>query len=68
MRDPLPDTFLPWSKVRPMTGDLGRATVWRMMKTDQFPQSVLVSPGRRAWRQSDILAWQGARAPKSEPS
>jgi len=56
-----PQRFLSWRQVRPLVGDIGRTTAWRLERQGHFPASVPVSPGRRAWREADILAWQAAR-------
>jgi prophage regulatory protein len=58
---PHADRFLSWRQVRPLTGNLGRTTVWRLQRKGEFPRSYEVSPGRQAWRESDILAWQVAK-------
>ncbi|MGP5366943.1 helix-turn-helix transcriptional regulator [Pseudomonas helleri] len=37
---------------------LSRTTLWRVMKSGQFPRPVRISPGRVGWRESAIIAWQ----------
>ena len=37
---------------------LSRTTLWRVMKSGQFPRPVRISPGRVGWRESTIIAWQ----------
>lgn len=54
------DRFLGWRQVRDLTG-LGRTTAWRMRCAGDFPQPVPISPGRVAWRERDILAWNESR-------
>jgi predicted DNA-binding transcriptional regulator AlpA len=61
-----PERLLSWPQVRPLAGDIGRTTAWRMERQGLFPKSVQISPGRRAWRESDILAWQAGRAANLE--
>lgn len=58
--DPLPavEPIYPWRKARPLFGDIGRTTAWRMIRAGTLPAPVRVSPGRVAWRHSDIVAWQ----------
>jgi prophage regulatory protein len=56
------ERYLSWPQVRPLVGDIGRTTAWRLERRGQFPKSLAVSPGRRAWRERDILAWQAERA------
>lgn len=54
------DRFLSWRQVRDLTG-LGRTTAWRLRRTGDFPDPVPISPGRVAWRQRDIAAWNESR-------
>ncbi|MCV0415735.1 MAG: AlpA family phage regulatory protein [Brevundimonas sp.] len=54
------DRFLGWRQVRDLTG-LGRTTAWRMRCAGDFPQPVPISPGRVAWRERDIAAWNESR-------
>ena len=54
------DRFLPWRKVRDITG-LGRTTAWRLRRAGDFPHPVPISPGRVAWRERDIAAWNESR-------
>jgi predicted DNA-binding transcriptional regulator AlpA len=56
--------LLPWPLVRPLAGDIGRTTAWRAIRRGEFPAPIKVSPGRVAWRESDVLAWQAERASK----
>jgi prophage regulatory protein len=41
---------------------LSRSTVWRLEKTDQFPKSIRISSGRRAWLESSIDDWIASKA------
>jgi prophage regulatory protein len=66
MQDCHPERYLSWPQVRPLVGDIGRTTAWRLERAGHFPKSLSVSPGRRAWRESDIVAWQAAQASKME--
>ena len=54
------DRFLGWRQVRDLTG-LGRTTAWRMRQAGDFPDPVPISPGRVAWRERDIAAWNESR-------
>lgn len=54
------ERFLGWRQVRDLTG-LGRTTAWRMRQAGDFPQPVPISPGRVAWRERDIAAWNESR-------
>ncbi|QYF87049.1 AlpA family transcriptional regulator [Brevundimonas sp. PAMC22021] len=66
------ERFLGWRQVRHLTG-LGRTTAWRMRQSGDFPHPVPISPGRVAWRERDIVAWNQSRgalipaAPRSTP-
>jgi prophage regulatory protein len=61
LTSPLPapapaDRFVSWPEVRLITG-LSRTTIWRLQKTGEFPKAVRISPGRIAWRASEVTAW-----------
>lgn len=56
------DRLLSWSRVRDMVG-ISRTTAWRLQRTGGFPAPVQVSPGRVAWRESELAAWFEARRP-----
>ena len=55
------DRLLSWPEVRPLIGGLGRVTWWRAIRRGDAPEPLRVSPGRVAWRASEILAWQNAK-------
>jgi len=40
-----------------------KAHLPRLVKAGVFPQPVALSPNRRAWRLSDLLAWKASRRP-----
>jgi predicted DNA-binding transcriptional regulator AlpA len=51
-RPPCPgERFISYDEVHDRTG-LSRTTIWRLEKIKDFPQSVRISPGRRAWREN----------------
>lgn len=56
-----PERFYGWPEVQPMFGGLSRMSVWRGVKAGRIPAPVAVSPNRKAWPESAILAWQAAR-------
>ena len=56
----LRERFISYYEVHARTG-LSRTTIWRLEKIKDFPQSVRISPGRRAWRESDLDRWIAAR-------
>lgn len=61
--------LLKWPQVRARV-DLGRTTVWRLRRADDFPDPVPISPRRVAWRECDITAWierRGAPAARRPP-
>lgn len=59
------DRLLPWRAVREII-DISRTTAWRMQRAGDFPEPVLMSPGRVGWWESDLKAWKNARAPRGD--
>lgn len=59
----LPDRYLSWPTVRHITG-LSRTTVWRLQRAGTFPRAAHISPGRVAWRESEVTAWLERQAPR----
>lgn len=59
--DPRPvlERYLGWHEVQPLFGGISRTTAWRGVRDGWLPAPVQVSPGRKAWRASDVAAWQG---------
>lgn len=55
--------LIAWKAVRPMVGDLGRTTWWRLIRDGKAPQPVQLTPGRIAWVESEILDWIDCRQP-----
>ena len=53
--------LLAWKTVRPMVGNLGRTTWWRLVRAEEAPRPIRISPGRVAWVESDILDWIAAK-------
>ena len=51
------DRFVRASEVLLITS-FSRATLWREMKAGRFPKSIHISAGRKAWRSSELMAWQ----------
>jgi prophage regulatory protein len=37
--------------------NLSRTTLWRLARVGDFPAPVRISPGRIAWRRSDLERW-----------
>jgi prophage regulatory protein len=61
-----PENYIEWPALRPLIGNQGRTTWWRQIKAGTAPAPVPVSPGRVAWKSSDIARWQAERASKME--
>lgn len=52
--------YLPWKKVEPRVG-ISRTTAWRLQRSGDFPKPYVVSPGRVAYRESEVEAWKASR-------
>lgn len=66
-----PERYLSWRDVQPLFGGISRTTAWRGVQAGWLPAPVQVSPGRRAWRSSDVRSWQenlDRRTPPRKPS
>lgn len=57
---PLAPSYIDWVEVRRRT-TLSRTTIWRLERQGQFPKHINLSPGRIAWKASDVEAWMAAR-------
>jgi prophage regulatory protein len=40
---------------------VGRATIWRWVRDQGFPEPVKLSPHCTRWRLDDVQAWEGQR-------
>lgn len=62
--DPPPDSglrkFLRRPDVEAATG-LPTATLYSLMQKGAFPRPINITPGRVAWLESDVIAWQAER-------
>jgi prophage regulatory protein len=50
---------------------VSRTTLFRMMKAGRFPKATYISPNRRCWFESEVVAWQqaiGERNPNFNPN
>lgn len=56
--------YLPWKKVEPRVG-ISRTTAWRLQRSGDFPRPYVVSPGRVAYRESEVEAWKASRSHRS---
>lgn len=63
-----PERYLSWREAQPLFGGISRTTAWRGVRDGWLPRPVRVSPGRQAWRWSDIVAWQTALQPRRRPA
>lgn len=41
--------------------NLSRTTRWRLMRRNEFPQKVSISPNRKGWMLNSILSWLAQR-------
>lgn len=55
------DRLLSWREVRARI-PLARATVYSLRREGKFPEPIPISPGRVAWRESDLARWVEAQA------
>ena len=56
-----PDRFIGEHECKRLT-DLSRVTRWRLMRRNEFPQKVSISPNRKGWTLSSLLNWVAQRA------
>jgi len=57
----VPERLIAWPELRPFIGNVSRSTWWRSIKRGDAPAPIALTPGRKAWTLSSILAWQSAR-------
>ena len=48
--------FMRMPKVLELT-QMGRTTLWRLVKSGKFPKPVRIGPNSVAWKESDYEAW-----------
>lgn len=53
-----PERLIPWSEAKEMFGGISRVTAWRAVRAGRLPAPQRTSPGRIAWSESAIRAWQ----------
>ena len=41
--------------------NLSRTTRWRLMRRNEFPKKISISPNRKGWRLSAVLEWLNSR-------
>ena len=52
--------YLGWREVVRHLG-ISRTTLWRWLRSGQFPPPVRLGPGRVAFREADLIEWAAAR-------
>ena len=57
------ERFMSRAEVRALTG-LSATTLWREIRAGRFPEAVVMSPNRKAFRSTDIADWMQARTAK----
>jgi predicted DNA-binding transcriptional regulator AlpA len=61
-----PERLISFEEVHHRTG-LSRTTIWRLERAGEFPRSVRISAGRRAWREADVDQWISLKLGASAP-
>jgi prophage regulatory protein len=61
MDGPRIDCVVTGPEVQRLLGDVSRGTLARWIKLGHFPPPLIIGPGRRGWRYSDVIAWIDAR-------
>ena len=55
------ETFLPMTRVLDIVG-LSRTTIWRLERAGDFPRSIALTPGRKAYRETEVRNWMAEKA------
>jgi len=58
--------YLPWKRVEARVG-ISRTTAWRLQRSGDFPKPYVVSPGRVAYKESEVEAWKASRGHRGDP-
>jgi prophage regulatory protein len=53
-------TFIDLRFIMKDTG-LSKTTIWRMIRKGKFPDGVMVSPGRKKWRNTQYREWAASK-------
>lgn len=61
-----PERLISFDEVHHRTG-LSRTTIWRLERACEFPRSVQISRGRRAWREADVDQWIASKLEQPAP-
>ena len=67
MEQPEPETYLAWPKAQPLLGGISRTTAWKGAREGWLPAPKVISPGRRAYALSELLAHQASLAQAQTP-
>ena len=59
----IPQKLIDFTEVRSRTGQMSKATYWRLRRAHSFPNPIAISARRKAWLESDINAWIASRTP-----
>jgi predicted DNA-binding transcriptional regulator AlpA len=54
--------YISAAELRARLGGISEATLWRMRRRGEIPDSIRLSPGRIGWPEPAILEWLHARA------
>ncbi len=57
--------YLPWKRVEARVG-ISRTTAWRLQRAGDFPKPYVVSPGRVAYKESEVEAWKASRGHRDD--
>ena len=57
--------LIDFNEVQSRTGNMSKATYWRLRLSKKFPEPVAVSKNRKAWHETDIENWIKSRAPNT---
>lgn len=57
--------YLPWKRVEARVG-ISRTTAWRLQRSGDFPRPYVVSPGRVAYKESEVEAWKASRGHRDD--
>lgn len=58
-----PEPLLRLKQILSKFAPVHRATWWRWVKKGTAPAPITIGPGTKAWRESEILAWQNGEWP-----
>ena len=50
------------TEVRKRLAGISHTTLWRLRRTENFPQPISISPNRKGWREIDVDEWLRTRA------